>query len=69
MKTGTIRGIAESYINGNIGYTKKYINRMSKPDLLEFIDCLESYFYGKEEGNKNGYYQAISAVKMLLNPN
>lgn len=70
MKTGRIREIAESYINGNISDTKKSLQRMSKLDLLEWIDCMAQYYYQSLEdgqGNKlDGYMQAVSAATRLL---
>ena len=71
MTSGRIREIAETYINGNIYDAKVATRKMSKIDLLEFLDCLASYYYQTLEdgqGNKlDGYAQAINAVKRLLN--
>ena len=40
MRTDNIDQIAESYINGNISWTKEQIKKMSKVDFLYFIKVL-----------------------------
>ena len=40
MRTNNIDLIAESYINGNISWTKGEVKKMSKVDFLYFIKVL-----------------------------
>ena len=40
MRTNNIDLIAESYINGNISWTKGEVKKMSKIDFLYFIKVL-----------------------------
>jgi len=40
MRTDNIDQIAESYINGNISWTKEQIKKMSKVDFLYFTKVL-----------------------------
>jgi len=52
MHTNEIEQIAESYINGNISWTKEQIKRMTKQDFLYFIKVLVST-YGKSLNDIN----------------
>jgi hypothetical protein len=55
MTNETINEIVESFINGNVSFVREKVKRMSKRDLLDFVDvalCADISLY---------------KIKMLLN--
>ena len=44
MKQETLLQLAESYVNGNIGLTKKAVKRMSKRDFIDFAEIMRGQF-------------------------
>jgi len=55
--------LVESYINGNISFTKKALKNRSKLEVLDFTGALADYYGTPDEGD---YRRAIAIVAYLL---
>jgi hypothetical protein len=45
MKQARLEEICESYVNGNIGETKKAVKRMSKTEFFDFLIYMRANYY------------------------
>ena len=59
MKAERLNEIVESYINGNISYTKREITKMTKKELIDFIEVLTEF-------SGNTLKQSLMKAKGLL---
>ena len=66
MTYGNIKQAVNDFINGNLSDSKRRVNKMSKLDLLEYVDYLAQNYQGEIEKDYLRYRVALKIAKEQL---
>jgi len=66
MTYGNIEQAVNDFINGNLSDSRRRVNKMSKLDLLEYVEYLAQNYQGMMEKDYFGYGVALTIAKEQL---